>query len=51
MDDNIVWRPNNVSADMMECPDLFPLGDKWILIGSLYKTSQFWVGLLSGDPP
>jgi beta-fructofuranosidase len=51
MDDNIVWRPNNVSADMMECPDLFPLGDKWILIGSLYKTNQFWVGLLSGDPP
>jgi beta-fructofuranosidase len=36
---------------MMECPDLFPLGDKWVLIGSLYKTNQWWVGTLSGDPP
>ena len=24
---------------MMECPDLFPLGDKHVLVGSLYKVS------------
>lgn len=32
---------------------MFPLGDsgKWVLIGSLYKTNQWWVGSLSGDPP
>lgn len=51
VDGNIVWQPNNVSANMMECPDLFPLGDKWVLIGSLYKTNQWWVGTLSGSPP
>lgn len=51
VDGNIVWQPNNVSADMMECPDFFPLGDKWVLIGSLYKTNQWWVGTLSGNPP
>lgn len=51
VDGNIVWQPTNVSADMMECPDLFPLGEKWVLIGSLYKTNQWWVGTLSGSPP
>jgi len=38
VDSNIVWQPTNVSANMMECPDLFPLGNKWVLIGSLYKS-------------
>ena len=53
VDQNIAWQPANTSANMMECPDLFPLGDsgKWVLIGSLYKTNQWWVGTLSGDPP
>ena len=51
VDGNIVWKPQNTSANMMECPDLFPLGDKWVLIGSLYKTNQWWVGTLAGDPP
>ena len=49
VDNNIVWQPKNVTANMMECPDLFPLGDKWVLLGSLYKTNQFWVGALSAD--
>eukprot|EP00041_Stephanoeca_diplocostata_P025899 m.689277 g.689277 ORF g.689277 m.689277 type:complete len:118 (+) comp22846_c0_seq29:89-442(+) len=41
------------SANMMECPDFFPLGPdgKWVLIGSLYKTNQWWVGTVTGDPP
>eukprot|EP00041_Stephanoeca_diplocostata_P025894 m.689101 g.689101 ORF g.689101 m.689101 type:complete len:673 (+) comp22846_c0_seq14:395-2413(+) len=53
MDDNIVWQPQNSSANMMECPDFFPLGPdgKWVLIGSLYKTNQWWVGTVTGDPP
>ena len=51
VDSDIVWQPRNVSANMMECPDLFPLGDKWVLIGSLYKTNQWWVGTLAGNPP
>ena len=51
VDSDEVWQPQNVSANMMECPDLFPLGDKWVLLGSLYQTNQWWVGSLSGDPP
>jgi sucrose-6-phosphate hydrolase SacC (GH32 family) len=51
VDSNIVWQPTNVSANMMECPDFFPLGDKWVLIGSLYKTNQWWVGTLSPSGP
>ena len=34
---NNVWQPANVTAVMLECPDLFRLGDKWVLIGSLYN--------------
>ena len=34
VDENIVWQQNNSDANMMECPDFFPLGDKWVLIGS-----------------
>jgi hypothetical protein len=44
-------RPRRARAAVMECPDLFPLGDKWVLIGSLYQTNQWWVGTLAGDPP
>ena len=47
VDNNIVWQPHNVSANMMECPDLFPLGDKYVLVGSLYKTNQWCVGTLA----
>lgn len=30
---------------------IFPLGNKWVLIGSLLSTNQWWVGTLSGNPP
>lgn len=42
-----------VQATMMECPDIFPLGDsgKWMLIGSLYSTNQWWIGTVEGMPP
>lgn len=36
---------------MMECPDIFALGDKWVLLGSLFSTNQWWVGSLQGLPP
>jgi hypothetical protein len=51
VDGDIAWQPANVSANMMECPDLFPLGDKWVLVGSLYKTNQWWVGTLAPTGP
>ena len=51
VDSDIVWRPQNVSVDMMECPDLFPLGDKFVLLGSLFQTNQWWVGSLADNPP
>merc|ERR1719189_2659711 len=34
---------------MMECPDIFPLGDKYMLIGSLFATNQWWIGTVSGS--
>jgi hypothetical protein len=56
-----VWQETNVTATMLECPDLFPIGgagtNRWILIASLYNqpnfeyTNQWFVGTLSGDPP
>ena len=53
VDSNIVWQPTNTSANMMECPDFFPLGSggKHVLIGSLYKTNQWWIGTVAGNPP
>lgn len=38
---------------MMECPDVFALGNsnKWMLIGSLYSTNQWWIGTVEGNPP
>lgn len=42
-----------VQATMMECPDVFPFGDsgKWMLIGSLFSTNQWWIGTVEGMPP
>eukprot|EP00054_Salpingoeca_dolichothecata_P015306 m.87904 g.87904 ORF g.87904 m.87904 type:complete len:544 (-) comp21429_c0_seq2:36-1667(-) len=51
MDDNIVWKNESVRATMMECPDVFPLGDKYMIIGSLFATNQWWIGTIAGDPP
>ena len=52
-DDDVVWSPVNISTTIWECPDLFPLGDsgRWVLLGSLLKTNQWWVGKLQGMPP
>jgi sucrose-6-phosphate hydrolase SacC (GH32 family) len=48
----------NRSADfefnMIECPDIFPLGDNWVLLASIAHgggPNQWWTGQLSGDPP
>jgi hypothetical protein len=52
IDGDIVWINRSTTADMMECPDLFPLtGDVWVLLGSLYQTNQWWIGRLQGTPP
>lgn len=53
MNSDIVWVNTSVQATMMECPDVFPLGDsgKWMLIGSLYSTNQWWLGTVEGSPP
>ena len=34
-------------STLCRCPDIFPLGDKWVLIGSLLSTNQWWVGSLA----
>jgi len=53
MENGGVWRNDSGKAIMMECPDIFPLGGtgKWMAIGSLYSTNQWWVGTVAGSPP
>ena len=48
-----VWKNDSVQATMMECPDAFALGNsgKWMVIGSLYSTNQWWIGTMAGSPP
>ena len=50
---SLYLRPVALQATMMECPDIFPLGDTgmWMLIGSLYSTNQWWIGTVDGFPP
>lgn len=51
MNSDIVWVNTSVQAIMMECPDIYALGSKYMLIGSLYTTNQWWIGTVSGNPP
>jgi beta-fructofuranosidase len=46
-----VWVNISARVNMMECPDLFPLGNKWMMIASLYVNNQWWIGHLVGNPP
>jgi hypothetical protein len=49
-----VWKNVSVKATMMECPDAFALGgsgNRWMVIGSLYSTNQWWIGTMAGSPP
>ena len=46
---NIVIGPTQEYGTMIECPDFFPLGDKWVLSACLmknkdYKSNAFFVG-------
>lgn len=48
------WRAHdNFNVDIMECPDVFPLGDKFVVLASLQGswTSEWWSGRISGRPP
>jgi len=47
----VVWSEINTTAWMMECPDLFPLGNKWMAIASLFVTNQWFIGHMMGNPP
>ena len=51
MNTDIVWVNTSVQAIMMECPDIYALETKYMLIGSLYTTNQWWIGTVSGNPP
>lgn len=51
-----VWSPANVKATMLECPDLFALGNghtngTYMVVGSLFSTNQWWTGTIAGSPP
>ncbi|KAK3263518.1 hypothetical protein CYMTET_27678 [Cymbomonas tetramitiformis] len=51
LDSNVTWHPEAQGANMMECPDMFPLANKHVILGSLFKTNQWWVGKIQGNPP
>ena len=47
----VAWQDDDRVAAFVECPDVFPLGDKHVLIASLYNwkaggyyTNEYWVG-------
>lgn len=47
----VAWQEDDRVAAFVECPDVFPLGDKHVLIASLYNwkaggyyTNEYWVG-------
>ena len=50
-------RSQNVSFNMIECPDIFQLGgatDKWVVLASIAHSggpNQWWTGTMSGHPP
>jgi sucrose-6-phosphate hydrolase SacC (GH32 family) len=47
-------RSDDFQFNMMECPDIFPLGDRWVLLGSIAHgggPNQWWTGQLAGNPP
>jgi len=51
----MVWYNITTHVWMMECPDLFPLGNKWMAIGSFLsdnrRINQWFIGQLQGNPP
>lgn len=47
-------RSQDFGFNMIECPDIFPLGDSWVLLASIAHgggPNQWWTGRLSGSPP
>jgi sucrose-6-phosphate hydrolase SacC (GH32 family) len=42
------FGPRGLTDGIWECPDLYPLGDRWILQLSVGPTMQYWVGQFDG---
>ena len=36
-DGNVSWSPRISPVHMFECPDVFPLGDKWVVLGAMWQ--------------
>lgn len=44
----MVYNPNkNFELTTIECPDIFSINDKIILIANLFVTSQWWIGSIN----
>ncbi len=41
---NILIRKPNYEMSFFECPNFFPLGDRWILLVSPYKPVEYYSG-------
>lgn len=49
LDENVCWTNSSQPTDMMECPDFFPLGDKYVLLASFFTSNQWFVGSMNDD--
>lgn len=46
---NVQWHPDPILEYFLECPDVFKLGDRVVVIGAMFTVTQWWVGMLSDD--
>ena len=37
---SFAWQAGSLWVDIMECPDVFPLGDKFVILSSLQGESH-----------
>ena len=46
----MVYNPNiNAKVHVIECPDIFPIKNKMILIANLFVTTQWYVGSINSN--
>jgi sucrose-6-phosphate hydrolase SacC (GH32 family) len=47
----IVWKAPKSVMEFPECPNFFPLGDKWVLLLSPYRAVEYRIGTFDPDAP
>ena len=48
--DTIVYQPDaGMSISAIECPDVFLMGQEWVLIAGLFCSNEYWVGRVDAE--